>query len=458
MFLVEQKGSPMKRISWQLGALLALGTQACGSGGSAPRDDPGGGQEQATPILARTQAPSYTCSTEGVVDYSAAWSYGTGALAAQSEGALVARVEGTASEFGFPEAPYRFVVSAVHADGALDEAHEIAGSDGEKVSDVALLALPGGRAAMVWVEGEQLRFTAMTRDFATSPPATLPSGMVTRGAAPALAQLGAEHVAVAYRDAQNHARYLVVDLAGKAVVSALSLGKGEVDAPPQVVADEAGGSAVLWSAWLQGFDENNQRPSSEVFFVRVDAAGKLDGEPRQLSHLGDSGTLGDASFASSRVALIARPGGFLTAWSEGGNGGIDELGEGSGGFTIVRVLKLDADGKAEGAPVQLSEREDSIDDVEPGFVALGDAIALLWARGSHIYVCGGCVPDHDIQAVLIDPDTLDPLSAPVKAGVAQGGLLHRHSASQGGTILNLSEITFHTSSKPAFAAFSCQPK
>ena len=111
---------------------------------------------------------------------------------------------------------------------------------------------------------------------------------------------------------------------------------------------------------------------------------------------------------------------------------------------------------ATGAPVRLAAMEDSVDDVEPDLVPFGDALALLWARGSHIYVCGGCVPDHDLHAVLIDPASLDPLSQVVKVSSEQGGLLRRDVAVLDDDLLTTVEVTFHTSAEPAFASFHCE--
>ena len=147
----------MKRYTRQLGALLALVAQACGSSG--PEQDPGGGQEQATPILEREVEPRYSCTTQGVVNYTPmAWSFGTGVLDAH-DGGFVARVEAKPSEYGFPEPPYTFVVGTVDEQGALAEAHEIPGTDGAQVSDVALLAMPGASAALAWVEGWRYRLS-----------------------------------------------------------------------------------------------------------------------------------------------------------------------------------------------------------------------------------------------------------------------------------------------------------
>jgi hypothetical protein len=65
--------------------------------------------------------------------------------------------------------------------------------------------------------------------------------------------------------------------------------------------------------------------------------------------------------------------------------------------------------------------------------AVPDAVGLMWARGSHIYVCAGCVPDHSIEFVVLDPDDLVPLSDVLKISPAEGGLLRRSAAVQATT-------------------------
>jgi len=91
-------------------------------------------------------------------------------------------------------------------------------------------------------------------------------------------------------------------------------------------------------------------------------------------------------------------------------------------------------------------------------VPWGDALALLWGRGTHIYVCGGCVPDHSVNLVLIDPDTLSPRSNVAQVRPTQGGLVNRSHARSGETDLLMKvEVQFHTNFEPGFAAFHCEP-
>jgi len=103
-----------------------------------------------------------------------------------------------------------------------------------------------------------------------------------------------------------------------------------------------------------------------------------------------------------------------------------------------------------------------VDEVEPSLVPFGDAVAVLWARGSHIYICGGCVPDHGIDLLLVDPATLTPLSNVVSltnGGDPRGGGLLRHRAAVvGSSLLVPYLLTFHVYASLGSAAFDCAKK
>ena len=66
----------------------------------------------------------------------------------------------------------------------------------------------------------------------------------------------------------------------------------------------------------------------------------------------------------------------------------------------MRLARLDRAGRLVNGPVSLRPFEGGVDQVEPTLVPFGDAIGVLWGRGSHINLCGGCVPDHSMLAEL----------------------------------------------------------
>jgi hypothetical protein len=85
---------------------------------------------------------------------------------------------------------------------------------------------------------------------------------------------------------------------------------------------------------------------------------------------------------------------------------------------------------------------------------------VLWGHGSHIYICGGCVPDHSMDLVLIEPTTLTPVSNVLSLSNGGdprgGGLLRRRVAVLGPTLLATYLLTFHVHATPGSAAFRCE--
>jgi hypothetical protein len=103
-----------------------------------------------------------------------------------------------------------------------------------------------------------------------------------------------------------------------------------------------------------------------------------------------------------------------------------------------------------------------VDEIEPSLVKFHDSVAVLWSRGSHIYACGGCVPDHRIDLMLIDPVDLIPVSDVVTVKpvadpgtTLTGGLLGKSVAAQGSSILTAFNIGYHVSHRSASATFAC---
>jgi hypothetical protein len=165
---------------------------------------------------------------------------------------------------------------------------------------------------------------------------------------------------------------------------------------------------------------------------------------------------GVGGFESPASPLLPVGDGFVAAWTE------ERRGESRGAGSVVRLARLDAAGKLIGAPSSLRAFEPDVDEVEPSLVRFGDAVGVLWGRGSHIYICGGCVPDHRIDLLLVDPLTLTPVSNLVSVtngGDPRGGGLLRHeTAVVGSSLLTTYLLTFHVHATPGSAAFNCAKK
>jgi hypothetical protein len=203
-------------------------------------------------------------------------------------------------------------------------------------------------------------------------------------------------------------------------------------------------------AWTGVFGET--REGQGVSFVTVDAAGAERAPASRVPAAGERQVVA-FGFDTMMVGLTETPNGFLASWVEHDTGS-----------SVVRVVALDPEGAPTDPPLALRAPEDAVDEVEPAFVHFGDAIAVLWASGSHIYQCGGCTPDHRIELVLIDPSTLDPLSDVVsveRTAISaefqpSGGLLARDQVVLGSKILTAYHQQYHTTADLASATFACE--
>jgi hypothetical protein len=219
-----------------------------------------------------------------------------------------------------------------------------------------------------------------------------------------------------------------------------------------------GGPAGYTMVWTDPAESDGA-----IDFARADAAGAETVARRCIARGSSGGQIGRTTwlaFAPMVHGLLEVDGKFLVSWVEASRGASDPLtGGGKGAWSIVRVARVDGAGALLGAPAALRAPTDSIDEAEPTLVRFGDAVAVLWARGSHIYLCGGCVPDHRVDLLLIDPAGLTPLSEVVSitngGGTQAGGVLRRQVAVLGKSLLMAYRLQFHVHNTPGSATFEC---
>jgi len=225
------------------------------------------------------------------------------------------------------------------------------------------------------------------------------------------------------------------------------------DPAPAVLATQDG-YAFVWS------DLSAQ--SGRLFFSRTDALGTETVAPTLITSTpGNQLHLNGTGFVGGEARIAATASGFVAAWTEAYWGDTEngDFSPSKGAWSVVRLALLDSNGVPTGPNATLRARENDVDEVEPVLTPFGDALAVAWGRGSHIYVCGGCVPDHRIDFVLVDPTSLSPLSNVVtvtnQGSDARGGLLHKQVALAGSSFLTVYDRTFHTSAEPGSAVFTC---
>jgi hypothetical protein len=425
--------------------------------------DGGGGDAGAgsPSILARASLATHTCSVEReLLNYKPrSWGYAGHSLVSSGDVAWVARVEADATS-PFNPGPPTFIVSKVDSAGQLGTAITIPVADAKLVSKPALVALDAGAFALLWQQSaapqgtagsssKTLRYAAFD---ATGTMTTAPKTLLSESAEGIMSLHVARgtdgRLGVTWTNQQAgwtmQTQFALFDAAGQPVAAPRPLGARSLYSSELVATPS--GYAVLY----QTFDQTQQR--SDVVFARFDASGAPVGTLQTLT----AGSLLRRTNAvgTSRVALVHVGDEFLAAWSEG-HVGNEDLAMPAGAYRVLRVARLSADGSVLSSAL-VRDKSDSIDEEEPLLTRFGDSVALLWGRATHIYICAGCVSDHPVELVLLDPKTLTPRSNVVKVDASFGGLLNKQVAVQGEVLLNTFELTFHVHSEPGLAAFRCR--
>jgi hypothetical protein len=447
-------------------------------GGGQPGDGPGregGAIPNEESILGRPSRGTYRCQIQrGHTDHSPRnWGFVTPALVAAGGAAYLARVEGMTQSF-FNPSDGKLLLSSLAGDGTFGPPVALSAVVPADVGSIA--AAPAGEGfALVWVNGTRLRFAAFDSGGqpTTEPRDVLgdPKGLIE----PAIATGpdGGFGVAYAVQTAGNgrQVRFTVLDRDGtpRLPPRPLSTAPGlPFLNPGTAVAASRDGYAIIW--------RDPAAKTADLQFAAADASGKEMTAAHPIWTGPDPGVQQPgAGFFYEQVdtALIRAGDGYVAAWTENHpSPTLEDTIANRGAYSVVRLARLDGSGALVGRPLALRAPAESFDEVEPTLMPYGEAIAVLWSRGSHIYVCGGCVPDDRIDFVLVDPATLTPLSEvvsitnggplglrPIDAGSGgnvSGGLLRHRAAVLGDSVLLTYLITFHTSTKPGSALIRCQ--
>lgn len=393
------------------------------------------------PILERPAGATACRVSQGLVEHPLrAWDRGQ-SLATTSGGvAFFARAEGARKDpFDTPE--LALTVSTLGTDATFGAS--VLPAAGVKTGPVAL-APRGEGLALVFLDAGKLRFAGLDATGKVSLAAG--AGLATADAQSRLAlAAGANGFGLVFTVASGESqsvRFLGLDADGVPRGAARTLHEEKGWSAPAVsIAPAADGYAVL---------STSTGATKGVLFTSVDGTGAERVALRRVSVEAEGCVSGGGvGFAQSATALVAVPGGFVAAWPEAR--------EAMDGSSVIRVARLDEAGAVQSGPVEVRRREKNVDEVEPTLLPFGDSVALLWGKGTHIYICGGCMPDTTVELVLLDPATLDPRSnvatlAPGKTG----GFLRREATVVGKTLLTTFEVTFHVSMAPGTAAFSCE--
>jgi len=449
----------ISRGSQSLFLSLALGSlSACGGGGTPP-----GGGEVVTPITERPVRSHYHCRVDRGLTETAPllWSPWPVMTTTAAGNTYLARVESTMTDPFFP-GPGQVTVSTFTAAGVLGPPARLA-SLPPGASVYLDVAPRTDGAAVVWADTATDTLTFASIDGAgqtVTAARSIPIDTAER-------RLGNVKLA-AGSDGGFALIYQLVTINGvRELRLAMLSAEGALRGTPRLLAT---GSSSFSDVEAQivgvpgGYAMISVAPNAvrgRIDFSKVDLAGVETVAPRAISVTDREGTLvGYGGFWSAGISLLPDGDGFLAAWPEQDRGNIDNN---TGASAVVRLVRLAADGARLGTPAALRAPVLDVDEIEPSLVKFQDSVAVLWSRGSHIYVCAGCIPDHRIDLMLIDPVDLVPVSEVVTVSPAlaadntlRGGLLRKSMAAQGASILTAFNITYHTSYRSASATFVCE--
>jgi len=448
----------MKKTTFSRALVLLTGWLASCGGGAGKQDE--------TPVLQRPVSGSYVCSvSRDATSYAPkAWSNLVALQGVTGGTTFLARAEWASDNYDL--AHHAFVVSSLGLDGTLGAPMTIPVESPDAIAAVSAAPLGQG-FALVWADAQALTFAAFDEEGAMlgqpkvvttldrNPDSTIQVHLATgpsgSGFAVALSmRRGVEPIEphVLFLDANGTARGPLRRLGTPPDDPALYS-----DPSPDVLATEEG-YVFVWS--------DTSADAAHLFFSRTDAVGTETVAPKIVaSTTGTKLHYNNAGFGAGRMRLAEIANGFIAAWSESYWGDPDPGGfsPGKGAWAVLRLALLDAQGTPTGPGATLREPENDVDEVDPVLTPFGNALGVAWSRGSHIYICAGCIPDHRIDFVLIDPQSLTPLSNVVtvtNGGASRaGGLLGKQVEAIGSSFLTLYDRVFHTTAEPGSAVFTC---
>jgi hypothetical protein len=121
---------------------------------------------------------------------------------------------------------------------------------------------------------------------------------------------------------------------------------------------------------------------------------------------------------------------------------------------VAELAVLEPDGSA--AVHDLQAPVEGIENVWPSLLAFDDRVGLSWTSGTIIWVCGGCIGDHDLKFVLLDPDAVVPASEVVTQLHDTNGIVGPLLATHAPDLLTAASLDFHALTRAASGALRCE--
>jgi hypothetical protein len=211
----------------------------------------------------------------------------------------------------------------------------------------------------------------------------------------------------------------------------------------QVSADSIVPGAIAATADGYMFSYVTGYQPSSLFVQTVDASGTL---AERVPFADNENGLDDVH------SLLVRGDEALLAWTDtGGTWNANDLDR----TTILS--RLDLGGNRIAQDVRVQSPVTNQERVEPKLSAHGDDVGLLWSEGSVIYICAGCMPDNQLQFVMLDGSTLSPASEVLTLTnpAVQGGLVAPEAVWQGDELSVVAAVGYHVNGEGAAATLTC---
>jgi hypothetical protein len=340
---------------------------------------------------------------------------------------------------------YRVSWSTLGLDGALGSPSILRPATNQFVPSVST-ASNGEKSTIVWSEGADdgsysLHSLQANASGAVVTPASV-LATLAQSPEPRIAKAGSGY-ALLWADSNTSESKLTFALLDEA---------GKLASTPVVVAPDARGTgsiAAIGEHFVVSYNDYQAYDSGLVSrLLFLDSKGSVLGQPIVLE---DSAATG---FGPTLPSLLVRGDEVLVAWS---------ITKGSSSYenqdaaTTVRLARFDADGKLQGSMFDLQAPVKNREAVQPRLIDMGEDVGLLWAEGSIIYICGGCVPNHSQKLVVLDGQSFIPQSDVTELAntFPSGGLLSSEAVRMGDELLVVSTLTYHTWGEGASGTIRC---
>ena len=428
------------------GGLGAGGTGAGGTGAGGKADGGTGAVDPGGPLLERPSGARYHCSVSRPIARLAVPWGGFSLLPGDPEARLA--VTGRDSTNPDPNLPAnRLTLSTLSVNGKLGSPAVLraapiwlgevsAAKNGEKSTVVWSESTgDGSTAALKSLQVDDAGMIVTAESVLTAPTGTaVTPKLVSAGSGYALSWIERE-------GSFSALNFALLDESGKLTGSPVVLAQGTYVVPGDI--------ASVGGHFLLSFGDARYTESGSFGqLLVIGADGHAIGAPIPLQASPGGG------ISLTLPKLHVRGEQVLAAWSVTSG---DNSVEGQEGATTIRIARFDANGERQGLMYDLQAKVTDQESVQPFWVDFGEDLGLLWADGSIIYICGGCVPDHSLKFVVLDGQTFTPQSDVVQLvnTLPAGGLLSPEATRSESDLLVVSSVTYHTSAEGASASIRC---